>query len=123
MSMEITKIKEKDIEIAVISSSEILITDVQSALDLIATVNYETGCNRIIMNKSAIHEDFFNLSTRLAGDILQKFINYHVKIAIVGDFSEYSSKNFKDFIYECNKGKDIFFLSSEQQALDKLSIS
>ncbi|MEK4510973.1 DUF4180 domain-containing protein [Paenibacillus sp. FSL K6-2524] len=121
--MKITKIKEKDIEIAVISSSEILITDVQSALDLIATVNYETGCNRIIMNKSAIHEDFFNLSTRLAGDILQKFINYHVKIAIVGDFFEYSSKNFKDFIYECNKGKDIFFLSSEQQALDKLSIS
>ncbi|MEC0238805.1 DUF4180 domain-containing protein [Paenibacillus dokdonensis] len=121
--MKITKIKENGVEIAVISGSEMLITDVQSALDLIATVNYETGCNRIIVNKSAVCEDFFNLKTRLAGEILQKFVNYHVKIAIIGDFSEYSSKNLKDFIYESNKGKDLFFFSNEKQALDKLSIS
>ncbi|TXK81833.1 DUF4180 domain-containing protein [Paenibacillus sp. N3.4] len=121
--MKITKIIENDVEIAIISSSEMLITDAQSALDLIATVNYESGCNRIILNKSAICEDFFNLTTRLAGEILQKFINYHVKIAIIGDFSEYSSKSFKDFIYECNKGKDIFFMSDEKQAIHKLSIS
>lgn len=121
--MKINIVKENDTDIAVISSSEILIKDVQSALDLIATVNYETGCHRMILNKSAVCEDFFNLTTRLAGDILQKFINYHVKIAIVGDFSKYSSNNFKDFIYECNKGKDIFFLPNEKQAVDKLSTS
>jgi len=39
------------------------------------------------LNKSAICDDFFDLSTGLAGEILQKFVNYHVKIAIVGDFS------------------------------------
>ncbi|OAB42429.1 DUF4180 domain-containing protein [Paenibacillus glacialis] len=120
--MKITMIKENDVEIAVVSSSEILITDVQSALDFIATVNYEAGCDRIILNKSALCEEFFDLSTRLAGEILQKFINYHVKMAIVGDFSVYSSKSLKDFISECNKGKDIFFLSNEQQAVVKLSI-
>ncbi|GGE02273.1 DUF4180 domain-containing protein [Paenibacillus nasutitermitis] len=119
--MNVTKIKENDVEIAVISGSEMLITDVQSALDLIATVNYETGCNRIVLNKSAVCEDFFNLKTRLAGDVLQKFINYHIKIAIVGDFSGYSSENLKDFIFESNKGKDLFFLSDEKQALEKLS--
>jgi hypothetical protein len=118
--MEIKMIKENDIEIAIINSSEILITDVQSALDFIATVNYETGCNRVILNKSAISEDFFNLKTRLAGDVLQKFINYHTKIAIVGDFSVYSSKSLKDFIYESNKGKDIFFLLSEKDSIEKM---
>ena len=120
--MKITTIKENNVEIAVVSSSEILITDVQSALDFIATVNYEVGCHRIILNKSAICEDFFNLRTRLAGEILQKFINYQVKIAIVGDFSVYTSNSLKDFIYESNKGKDIFFLTTEKQAVDKLSI-
>ena len=120
--MIITTIKENDIEIVVVSSSEILITDVQSALDFIATVNYEVGCDRIILNKSAICEDFFDLRTRLAGEILQKLINYHMKIAIIGDFSVYSSKSLKDFIYESNKGKDIFFLSNEKQAIEKLSI-
>ena len=69
-----------------------LITDVQSALDLMATVQYEMGCNHIILNKSAVCEDFFHLSTKLAGEILQKFGNYYVKIAIVGDFLPYKSK-------------------------------
>lgn len=119
--MEITIIKENNVEIAIISSSEILITDVQSALDMMATVNFEAGCNHIVLNKSLICEDFFNLRTRLAGEILQKFINYQVKIAIVGDFSVYLSKSLKDFIYESNNGKDIFFLSNEKQAIERLS--
>jgi hypothetical protein len=46
--MNITTIKENGVEIAVVSSSEMLITDVQSALDFIATVNFEAGCDRII---------------------------------------------------------------------------
>lgn len=121
--MKITTIKENNIEIAIVSSSEILITDAQSALDLMATVKFEAGCERIILNKSAICEDFFHLKTRLAGEILQKFINYHVKIAIIGDFAAYSSKSLKDFIYESNNGKDIFFLSDEKQAIEKLSIA
>jgi len=120
--MKINTVKQNNIEIAVISSSEILIKDVQSALDFMATVQYETGCDRIILNKSAICEDFFHLSTKLAGEILQKFINYHVKIAVVGDFSVYSSKSLKAFIYESNKGKDIFFFPDEKQAIEKLSL-
>lgn len=119
--MKITIINENNIEIAVVNSSDILLIDVQSALDFIATIKYETGCNHIILNKSAICENFFNLKTKLAGEILQKFINYYVKIAIVGDFSVYTSKSLKDFIYESNKGNDIFFLSDEKQAIEKLS--
>ena len=71
--MKIETFKQNNVEIAVISSSEILIKDVQSALDLTASVAFETGCNRIILNKSAICEDFFDLRTKLAGEILQKF--------------------------------------------------
>ncbi len=117
--MLINKISENGIDIAVLSSDDLLITDVQSALDLIATVNYEVDCNRIILDKSLICEEFFDLKTRLAGEILQKFINYQFKIAIVGDFSVYTSKSLADFIYECNQGKDIFFFADEKQAIEK----
>ncbi|HGD4000232.1 MULTISPECIES: DUF4180 domain-containing protein [Bacillota] len=41
---------------------------------------------------------------------------------IVGDFSIYTSKSLKDFIYECNKGKNIFFTSDVEQAIKRLSI-
>lgn len=118
--MEINVIKVNNIEIANIKSNEVLINNVQSALDLMATIRYETDCDRMILNKSAISEEFFNLSTKLAGDILQKYINYKMKIAIVGDYSVYKSKSLKDFIYECNNGKDIFFLPDENHAIKKL---
>ncbi|MFE6138507.1 DUF4180 domain-containing protein [Bacillus sp. NPDC057893] len=119
--MELEKIVTGGINIAVVRNDTLVISDIQSALDLLATVQYEVDSKRIIIHKSLISESFFDLKTRLAGDILQKFINYSVKIAIVGDFSMYASKSLKDFIYECNKGKDIFFLATEQQAIEKLS--
>ncbi len=121
--MKTEVISKNNVDIAVINSKDILIKDLQSALDLIATIGFETGCSRIVINRSAICEEFFDLKTRLAGEILQKFINYNIKLAIVGDFSVYSSKSLRDFIYESNKGKDIFFLQTEQKAIDKMESS
>ncbi len=114
-------IRTKNTQIAAVSSDDLLITNVQSALDLIMTVKYETDCTNIAINKEAITDDFFILSTCLAGEILQKFINYGVRFAIYGDFSEYTSKPLKDFMYESNKGKDIFFQPTISLAIDKLS--
>lgn len=116
-------IKRNNTEIAVVSSDEVLITDVQSALDLIMTVKYETGCTDIAINKEAIVNDFFVLSSCLAGEILQKFINYGVRFAIYGDFSKYTSKPLKDFMYESNKGKDVFFAAAKEEAVDMLTRS
>lgn len=108
-------------DIAVIKSNEIIIKDVQSAIDFIMTVKYKTSCNKIALNKDAIVEDFFILSKGLAGEILQKFVNYQTKFAIYGDYSKYTSKPLKDFIYESNNGKDIFFAKNEDEAIDMLS--
>lgn len=117
--MKIELLKEK--EIAIVSSDEKIITDTQSALDLVMTVKYETGTNKIIMEKRNIADEFFVLSSGMAGEILQKFINYHIKIAIYGDYSKYTSKPLKDFIYESNKGKDVLFVSSLDEAVEMLT--
>ena len=84
--MKTEVIKKNNIKVAVVSSDELLITDVQSALDLIMTVKYETDCTNIAINKEAVVKDFFVLSTCLSGEIFQKFINYGVRFAIYGDF-------------------------------------
>lgn len=120
--MKTEVVRKNNTEIAIVSSNKLLITDVQSALDLIMTVKYETGCTNIAVNKDAIVNDFFVLSTCLAGEILQKFINYGVRLAIYGDFSKYTSKPLKDFMYESNRGKDIYFQPTVSCAVDKLSI-
>lgn len=118
--MKTEVIRRNKTEVAVVSSDELLIKDVQSALDLIMTVKYETGCTNIAINKEAVSDDFFVLSTCLAGEILQKFINYGVRFAIYGDFSKYTSKPLKDFMYESNRGNDFYFQPNVSLAVDKL---
>ncbi|ANE47735.1 cytoplasmic protein [Paenibacillus swuensis] len=119
--MKISTVHNNGVNVAIVHSDEIIIYDVQSALDLMATVRYEVDSNHIIISKLLVSEEFFDLKTRMAGDILQKFINYQTKLAVIGDFTTYSSKSLRDFIYESNRGRDIFFLPDENQAIEKLS--
>ena len=87
--MNIEKIQtENGPPVALVTGEEKVITDPRSALDLAMTVKYETGAERIALAKNLICEDFFILSTGVAGEILQKYINYHVKLAVYGDYSE-----------------------------------
>jgi hypothetical protein len=48
---------------------------------------------------------------------------YYIKLAIVGDFSGYTSKSLKAFIYESNRGKQTFFVASEEEAMKALGLS
>ena len=106
---------------AVIESDTIAITDTQSALDILMSAKYEANTKNIVIDKKHITEDFFILSRGLAGEILQKYINYGGRIAIYGDYSHYTSKPLKDFIYESNKGRDVFFVATEDEAIEMLT--
>lgn len=118
--MNVTISEKNSSKIALIESNDILIKNMHDALDLMATVGHVYGCSKMIVDKSAIIEEFFDLKTKLAGEILQKYTNYNMKIAIVGDFDNYKSKSLKDFIYESNKGNQVFFLTTIQDAIEKL---
>lgn len=56
--------------------------------------------------------DFFRLSTRLAGEVAQKFVNYRMRLAIIGDISPWlaESKALRDFVYEANNGEALWFV-------------
>ena len=74
-----------------------------------------------MLNEKNITPDFFDLKNGIAGEILQKFSTYRVRLAIVGDFSKYTSKSLNDFIFESNKGKHINFVTSTIEAIKILS--
>lgn len=84
------------------------------------TAKYEIGTKNIVIAKELIANDFFVLSSGLAGEILQEYINYGGRIAIAGGYSHYTIKPLHDFIYESNKGKDVFFVAAEAEAIDML---
>lgn len=106
--------------IAVVTSTQVLISDGQTTLDFIMSIQYETGHHAIVLNKEALSESFFTLSTKVAGDIMQKLVNYKFKLAVIGDFTQYTSKSLNDFIYESNLGKTMYFVSNMDEAIAKL---
>lgn len=119
--MEIKKVEKNNVICAVIQSDDVVIADTQSALDVLMSAKYDLGTSNIVIAKELINEKFFILSSGLAGEILQKYVNYGGRIAVYGDYSHYISKPLKDFIYESNKGKDVFFVSTEEEAISRLT--
>lgn len=108
-----------DIEIAEIISDQVIIQNAEDALDLLGNIYYQ-GFDRMMIYQKNITPDFFDLKNKMAGEILQKFSTYRVRLAIIGDFSEFTSKSLKDFIYESNKGKHVNFVASVKDALTVL---
>lgn len=110
----------KDTQIAELVSDETIINNTEDGLDLLGSLYYQ-GFDKIIISEKNITPDFFDLKNGIAGEILQKFSTYRVRLAIVGDFSKYTSKSLTDFIYESNKGRDINFVNSTTEAIHILS--
>ncbi len=92
------------------------VKDPRDILDYMVEAGYQ-GCNKIIIRENYLHPDFFDLKTGIAGEILQKFSNYRMRLAIIGDFSRFGSKSLHDFIRESNRTGIISFVDSLDKAL------
>lgn len=118
--MKYTIYNENGIPIAIIEENEFFINDIQDAIDLIGNLFFE-GINHFILFENQITPEFFNLKSGIAGEILQKFTTYNIKLAVVGNFDKFQSKSLNDFIFESNKRKQIIFVETEKEAIDFLS--
>ncbi|MGV3600824.1 MAG: DUF4180 domain-containing protein [Dyadobacter fermentans] len=105
--------------IAEVTSDEVLIHTTDDGLQIMADLYYQ-GHDAVVLHERNITPHFFDLKTGIAGEILQKFTTYRVRLAIVGDFSGYDSQSLRDFIFESNKGKQVNFVPSVEEALDRL---
>lgn len=118
--IRVSKIGNRRGMIAELYCEDVLIYDIASALEVAMTTSYETDSDRLILNKEMIDEEFFDLDTGLAKELCEKFENYSIKIAIYGDFSDYSEDSFHQFMLENNKGKDFFFAETREEAISEL---
>jgi len=118
MDFEIHNIN--DSEIAEVIFDNTLIHSASDGLDLLGTLYFQSF-DKIILHQHNLCEGFFDLKTGIAGEILQKFSNYRVRLAIVGDFESYSGKSLSDFMFESNKLGDINFVKTTEDAIRKLT--
>ena len=103
-------------KIAEIISDNIVLQTVEDAVDLIGNMSYQ-GFDKLIIHEENMISDFFELKNKIAGNILQKFSQYSMPLAIIGDFEKYESKSLNDFIFESNKGKQINFVTTIEDGL------
>ncbi len=96
--------------------AEIILRTTEDGLDLLGNLYYQEF-DKIIIHEKNITPDFFNLKTKIAGGILQKFTQYKMPLVIVGDFSKFKSKSLDDFIFESNKGTQVNFINSQSEAI------
>ena len=118
--MNIKVHQHNETTIAEVISDEVLIHTPDDGLQLMVDLYYQ-GYGEMILHEQNITPEFFDLKTGIAGEILQKFATYRVRLAIVGDFARYESKSLRDFIFESNKGRHISFVSSVEEAVGRLS--
>ena len=102
-------------DIAEVLSDAILIQTAQDGLDIMMELAF-SGVSKIIFHQKNISPEFFNLKSGLAGEILQKFVNYRMQVAIVGDFKNIQSESLRAFIIESNRGKQNFFVEDLETA-------
>ena len=101
--------------LATLPAAGVAIRTPQDALDLIGNAGYQ-GARGVVLQAAQFAPGFFDLRTGLAGEVLQKFSNYGLRLAIVGDFAGYDSKALQDFIRESNRQGRVCFVGCEAEA-------
>jgi hypothetical protein len=119
--MNIKDHTQSNSRIAIIESDHIVIQSASDALDLLGDVYYQ-GYQHLIIEEQHLTENFFDLQNGMAGEILQKFSNYRMGLAIVGDFQKYDKKSIKDFIRESNRTGQINFSNSIEEAIERFNL-
>lgn len=88
----------------------------RDAVDLVGVaLGYDA--DMLVIPAGRFHDDFFRLSTRVAGDVVLKFQMYRIRVAVVGDISRHVARSsaLRDFVAETNRGDGFWFVATEEE--------
>lgn len=93
----------------------------EDALDIIGDALGQQA-DLVVVPVERLAGEFFTLRSGLAGDIAQKFVNYRLRLAIVGDISGHldRSPTLRDFVAETNRGNQLWFVSTQDELAERL---
>ena len=67
--------------------------------------------------------DFFELRNRVAGEAMQKFVNYGLRLAFLGDVAALTAGGgaLADFVREANRGRSVWFAADLDELARRLA--
>ena len=92
-----------------------------AALDLVGDALGQDA-ELVAVPAGRVAEDFFRLRSGVAGAVAQKFVQYRLRLAVVGDISRHlaESSALRDFVYESNQGRGLWFVADDGELSDRL---
>jgi hypothetical protein len=115
--------------IATCAGEQVLVVDgpgpavgVAGAID-VAAAAFEGNAGFIAIAVDRLDPAFFDLRTGVAGEIVQKLVNYRLRLAVVGEIGEpaASSRAFAAFVREGNRGQGPWFVASLAELEERLA--
>jgi hypothetical protein len=93
----------------------------QDALDLIGEA-WGAGAEILAVPAARLAPSFFDLRSGDAGDFVQKFVNYHLRLVVLGDISAHlaASGALRDFVRESNRGAHVWFVDGPEDLAGRL---
>jgi len=93
----------------------------QGALDVIGDA-LGLGATLIAIPVVRLAPAFFDLRSGLAGEIAQVAVTYRQKLAVVGNISEHVERSnaLRDWVVECNRRDDLWFVATVEELRDRL---
>ncbi|MNS58898.1 hypothetical protein D3C72_918350 [compost metagenome] len=84
----------------------------QDALDLIGDA-LGHDAEVVVVPVARLHPEFWQLRTGMAGEFIQKLINYRLRFAVLGDLSAETAQSdaLRDFVRESNRGRHVSFVA------------
>jgi hypothetical protein len=92
------------------------------AVELIGNA-FEKRASVILVPAECLDDDFFRLNTRIAGELIQKIVQYRLRLVIVGDISRHLAEStaLRAFVLEANRGKDVWFVATREELDERLA--
>jgi DNA-binding PadR family transcriptional regulator len=85
------------------------------AMDMISLC-WENGVHRLLLHGEVLSESFFDLSTKVAGNVLQKFVNYAVRLALVLPPEKTGTVKFREMVAESRRGTQFRVFAKREDA-------
>jgi hypothetical protein len=109
------------VEVLVLDGEGPVLGDERALLDLIGDA-WSSGVSWVAVPVGRLGAEFFRLRSGVAGAVVQKFANYRLGLVIVGDVSGpvAASEALGDFVCESNRGRQLWFVSDDEDLQARL---
>lgn len=113
-------IERNGFTIAEVIADGIVVATRQDALDLVANAGWR-GASHVIVHERHLTPEFFDLSTGVAGEVLQTCVNHRMGFVVIGDFGAVASASLRAFIAESDRGRQVAFVPDREAALVRIA--